>query len=112
MSQRYLWGSLSSWRIDVGSTNNNDESLSQDYDLYSQSSDNMHNIYSSSTLENYVPIRNTTMGGFRFDYIYDSAHKDNYIYSVGASNSYSGSGDYDVFISKLDLEGNIVWNKT
>lgn len=50
-------------------------------------------------------------GGKLDDYAYDLAISGDNIYITGRTKSF-GAGDYDIFVLKFDLKGNLIWNTT
>ncbi len=54
---------------------------------------------------------NKTFGGISFDYGFDIDIYNGDIYIVGGTYSY-GSGDEDIYVTRCDLDGNVIWNTT
>ena len=59
---------------------------------------------------NYIWSR--SIGGPEMDFGKRILFKNNFLYVLGMSNSYSSNPDLDIFVVKLTLDGNILWEKT
>ncbi|MEX2690472.1 MAG: hypothetical protein Q6351_009160 [Candidatus Njordarchaeum guaymaensis] len=56
-------------------------------------------------------IWNVTWGGSNYDRGQSIFIYNNYVYITGRTDSF-GSGNFDVFLLKYDLDGNLVWSRT